>query len=349
MNITRDNYEVFFLDFLEGNLKVDQIDQFLDFLNQNPDLKEELQLFESLNLPKEQVVFNGKHQLYKDGSDHRNGEDNRIIAYLEDDLSSDERLLFENHLADDPDLKKEYKLFLQTRLIPDHSIHFTNKNKIYKKSGSKVILTWMVSVAAMFFLAWGINSIFQSESKLIPVNKTQPMADNSPKQMPEVKKIEPLEKSIAAESHESVKIPRKVMPAPVPVVHNIVPTAQEAIIAEKSDSTEHETEILNEIAPKQAPLDVNPEGNQLAVLSPEPKEKTQTEPKVVTLDEFLVNKARKVSAEGLLSAQKIARAGLDAATEISGERLGFVEKNGKIEKIRFESRLLAFSIPLKKK
>jgi hypothetical protein len=111
MKITRDNYEVFFLDFLEGNLKVDQIDQFLDFLNQNPDLKEELQLFESISIPEEQIVFSGKQQLYKANTDQKNGEELRTIAYFEGDLSSEDRVLFENQLADDPELNKEYNCF----------------------------------------------------------------------------------------------------------------------------------------------------------------------------------------------------------------------------------------------
>ena len=51
MKITRDNYESFFIDYIEGNLPENMIDQFLDFLNQNPDLKEELHLFEEVNLP----------------------------------------------------------------------------------------------------------------------------------------------------------------------------------------------------------------------------------------------------------------------------------------------------------
>ena len=345
MKISRDNYEPFFLDFLEGNLKVDQIDQFLEFLNQNPDLKEELQLFKNMNLPEEIIEFSGKSQLYKSSADQKSGNENRIIAYLEDDLSSGDRILFENHLADDPELNKEYTRFLQTRLVPDQSAHFPNKNKIYRKSGSKVFLPWMVSVAAMLFLAWGINSIFQSENRTVQDSKTQPIADFSPKQIPEVKKTESLEETISVQNRKSVRIEKKV----TPLLEPMAPEISEAVLAEKSDSAEREKEILNEIAPKRAPFEVNSEPVQLALSSPEPKEKIQTEPKVVSIDEFLVNKAKQVSSEGLHSAQKIARAGLDAASELSGERLGFVEKNGKIEKIRFESKLLAFSIPLKKK
>ena len=60
MIITRDNYESFFMDYLEGNLEENLIDQFLDFLKQNPDLKEELHLFEEVSLPVEYIVVQEK-------------------------------------------------------------------------------------------------------------------------------------------------------------------------------------------------------------------------------------------------------------------------------------------------
>jgi hypothetical protein len=69
----------------------------------------------------------------------------------------------------------------------------------------------------------------------------------------------------------------------------------------------------------------------------------------LSIEEFLASKAKKVGDKGLLSARRLARAGLDVASGISGERIGYVEKDGKIESIGFESKLFAFSIPMKKK
>ena len=349
MKITRDNYEVFFLDFLEGNLKVDQIDQFLDFLNQNPDLKEELQLFESTNIPEENIIFSGKQKLYKSYPDQLIGEQNTIIAYLEDDLNSEDRILFENQLTHNSELNKEYVLFSKTRMVPDQSVTFPDKNKIHRKSGSKVLLTWMTSIAAMLLMAYGINSVFHSEIKTIRDNKIQPIAEYSPKQITEPKITEPLSKSVSPEHRKVVKVKHKVIPIPVPSIQGQSPNATEAILAENADLARRETEVINEIALRQDPLEVNSEVKQLAISAPDPIGGVKSEPKVVSLDEFLVNRAKQVSAEGLLSVQKIAHAGLDAATELAGDRLSFVEKIGKIEKIRFESKLLAFSIPLKKK
>jgi hypothetical protein len=68
----------------------------------------------------------------------------------------------------------------------------------------------------------------------------------------------------------------------------------------------------------------------------------------MTIDEFLANRAKKVSSEGLLSAQRIARVGLGLASELSGDRIGYSVKDGKISSVEFESKLMAFSIPLKK-
>ena len=86
MKITRDNYEPFFLDYLEGNLDENKIDQFLDFLEKNPDLKEELQLFEHVNLPEEHFDFSGKESLYKSAAEEKLMLENKVIAYLEGDM-----------------------------------------------------------------------------------------------------------------------------------------------------------------------------------------------------------------------------------------------------------------------
>jgi len=63
MNLNRNNYEAYFIDFLEGNLNPAHVDQFLEFISQNPDLKEELHWFELISRPTEQVSFQYKNKL----------------------------------------------------------------------------------------------------------------------------------------------------------------------------------------------------------------------------------------------------------------------------------------------
>ena len=112
MKITRDNYEPFFLDYLEGNLDENMIDQFLDFLEKNPDLKEELHLFEHVNLPEEHIDFSGKESLYKSAAEEKLMLEDKIIVYLEGDMEQEDRKLFEIYLSGHPELQKEYNLFI---------------------------------------------------------------------------------------------------------------------------------------------------------------------------------------------------------------------------------------------
>src|ERR1035437_8682868 len=130
MKITRDNYESFFLDYLEGKLKISQIDEFLDFLEQNRDLKDELHQFENVHLPEEQIFFTDKGKLYKSVSDQTVIHENKLIAYLEGDLEKEERIGFEAYLANHQELQKEYNLFVKTRLIPDSEIRIPDKHKL---------------------------------------------------------------------------------------------------------------------------------------------------------------------------------------------------------------------------
>ena len=101
--------------------------------------------------------------------------------------------------------------------------------------------------------------------------------------------------------------------------------------------------------PIMASLETEPVVAQLAVSHSVTIEKINSSPHVVTLDKFLTSRVKRVGGEGLLSANKIIRTGLNVASELSGERLGYKVKNGKITSLDFESKLMAFSIPLQKK
>ena len=172
--ITRDNYEALFIDYLEGNLPENEIDQFLDFLNQNPDLKEELHRFEDVFLPEEHVVYNEKQKLHKSLADEALRLENKTIAYMEGDLEKNERKLFESYLETQPKLRKEYELFTKTKLVPDLSVKFAPKNKLYHKPIQTLVLNWVARAAAIVVLTWGIGSLFQTPNKpKIAQNKTE--------------------------------------------------------------------------------------------------------------------------------------------------------------------------------
>ena len=347
MTITRDNYEPYFLDFLEGNLEETQIDQFLDFLELNPDLKEELQLLENMTLPEEQIEFSGKDKLYKSSADFKAATERKMIASLEGDLDSDEQKSFESWLAGHPELKRDYELFSKIRLIPDPTVKFPEKKKLYRKSGNQIFLTWVTRAAAVVVLFWGINSLFQTEN-------TPPLQRSSKEVASLTPEKETAKQTKSEKKNTKINIPDKAksVTESTPMKTKSIRENTKAQLEEKRvvevKFPERDLIALTEISPRTASLESVPVDNQLAFSHIETVQKINDQGKVMTIDEFLTSRAKKVGNEGLLSAHRIIRAGLGIASELSGERIGYKEKNGKITSLDFESKLMAFSIPLKK-
>ena len=252
MKITRDNYEPFFLDYLEGNLEETMIDQFLDFLEQNPDLKEELQLFDNIHLPEEQVAFSGKQHLYKTAQDEKPAFEMKTIAYMEGDLKDDERESFETYIAAHPELQKEYELFGKTRLVADTEIKFPQKQKLYRKSGTIIALNWVARAAAVVVLIWGINSLFQPGSQKVGTSVIPEIASVKPQAKPAEIKTEPekiiRENEIAQNS--AVKVSKKPAIAQEQISNKPEQKNEVEEIFQERDLTE-----MNEISPILAMLE----------------------------------------------------------------------------------------------
>jgi len=347
MKITRDNYESFFMDYLEGNLQENLIDQFLDFLNQNPDLKEELHLFEDVNLPEEHVVFQEKTQLYKNQADENRRLENSVVAYLEGDLDVAENKAFEAYLAVHPELKKEYHLFAKTRLVPDSGIRYPHKQKLYRKPGYSIVLDWTARVAAVLVLIWGINSLYQSGNEVNQEKVNAELAELNPKPEPPVKKMETKEK--VQEAEVQVKVEPEKVSKPIKTNRNQTNSQPEGKRLVEPKSVEPNITALAEISPINARLELVAVENQLAVKHSINVLKINDPVNPIGVEEFLASRVKKVGNEGLLSAQRIARLGLNLASELSGERIEYSVKDGKIARVGFESKLMAFSIPLEKK
>ena len=348
MIITRDNYEPFFLDYLEGKLEENMIDAFLDFLEQHPDLKEELHLFEEIELSEEPIVFPGKGHLYKSEAEEKTAFEIKSIALMEGDLKNEEGELFEAYLASHPELKKEYELFTQTRLVTDTGIQYPGKQHLYKKSAAFIWLNWAVAAAAVVVILLGINVLLESEKNRglpsseqeIALVKPQPAA---PKQL-----AEPTVKTPEAKTVERT-VPKTDPKTQTPDQHIKVNRQATKAATMDTPAVQRDLKVMEEITPLLASLEVEAEQIQLAVSYGVKVKNIQDSRNVMTLDEFLASRAKKAGNEGLLSAHRIIRTGLNVASELSGDRIGYNVKNGKVSSIGIETKLLAFSIPLQKK
>jgi hypothetical protein len=125
MQINRNNYGAFFLDYWESNLDDQGREALALFLEENPDLQDEFFDFKSaagtLLASKDQLVFPGKQRLKKiivqsvDEIDQDNFEQ-YIIAFLENDLTEDQLNVFDRFRLANPEINNEIELYKKAYL-----------------------------------------------------------------------------------------------------------------------------------------------------------------------------------------------------------------------------------------
>ena len=137
MDINRNNYESFFMDYLDGEMSPDQVIRLMSFLKENPDLKTELEEFEEINIEPDKKIFESKITLKKRFVVNDSNFDDFCIASLEGDLNEEEATLFQNWLQENPLKVKEFELYKKARIIPE-KITFDFKSTLKKSSGGRI-------------------------------------------------------------------------------------------------------------------------------------------------------------------------------------------------------------------
>jgi len=139
MDINRGNYELFFINFLEGQLNQDEMEALKAFLLLNPDLRdefEEMQEFESGGpVFNNDFLFQGKENLHKSISEKQintQNIDEFLIASLENDLDVFAQKRLDDFLDQNPAYFKNLELFKKTYQKPDLDIKFPEKTRLKK-------------------------------------------------------------------------------------------------------------------------------------------------------------------------------------------------------------------------
>jgi hypothetical protein len=128
------NYEAFLLDYLEGNLSAENTADLLLFLEQNPDLKVELEsLSEIILSPDKAVIAEFKEGLHQTESRIKHRFHELAIALYDQSISGSEKQELDNLIVQYPLLEKEFNALGNTYLKPDYSVIFTNKSSLQKQ------------------------------------------------------------------------------------------------------------------------------------------------------------------------------------------------------------------------
>jgi len=341
MKLTRDNYEIWFLEYSDGKLDQSQIDAVHRFIAVNPDLAGELDTLTPVLSKNHLQPFPGKDGLKKSLYEDPAHLENSILASLEGDLSGMEQEMLDRWISDKPDQLELFQRFKQARIKPNPHIRYPRKAQLKRKSIVHANWIWISSIAALFLLAL---FIFQPGDKKKELATTVEMSkSNTPKTSTSA--------GIAETTHNRASDePEKLIAATKPssgtLVHlsknqtkNLPPIFTElrrsdtvALLLPKTGEVKSDFLLFADLAPIREPM----AGYSLSG--------------EISLADYLKKKYEALKADEpklIITREEIVVAGLHLFSKLPGRRLtGRRDAEGNLRSISFNSQLLAFSIPL---
>jgi hypothetical protein len=187
MNITRHNYETYFLLYTDNELPEQERMAVDNFVRENPDLKPELELLLQTSLPPETVSFRFKNDLLKQENPFTQEQ---LLQYLDNELDETESSKIAASISNNAAMKAEWEILQRTKLDNNDVVVFEHKKDLYRHENNVVaIFTWRrVAIAAAIIAAlfFGATILFNKNTG----NDEMATNDKSPVTSP-VKEIKP--------------------------------------------------------------------------------------------------------------------------------------------------------------
>ena len=349
MKISRENYEMWFMDWLDNNLTGSQAEELNSFLDENPDLQEEFNDLCVLNLRPTACILKGKQKLLRSSSDLPERQFEILCAAAaENDLREEEQIEIDEIISQDPGKVRTLEIYKRLRLKAPEIV-YPNKRKLFRLSaGQKVYrVVWTglsaAAVVSIIFLTGVLNRSGRLEDNTtVALEKTAhlPQADNR----------------IAVENKNPTFV-EKTSP----------PLAQKKteLVAENMQSipVEQENEIEKISAPEKVslivpPLQENLQDNSLVAVNIPIKSVPEHDPDDgrSNIGRFIAQRFRSkvldepAASDKPLKGYEIAEAGIEGLNKLLGWQMALTTKNdekGDVKSVNFNSRMLKFNAPVK--
>ncbi|MEI9908502.1 MAG: hypothetical protein WDO71_01835 [Bacteroidota bacterium] len=170
MKLNRNNYEEYFILYLDNELGSEDRREVENFANENPDLKAELDiLLQSKFSPDIGITFNNKESLMAGDSSSisMNNYEEWLLSYTDNELTAEERKDVEGFVAEYPSVKKEFDLLQQTKLQPEEIV-FPDKESLYRKEEKVRVVAmrwWRIAAAAVLLIGISTTAIVLINNK----------------------------------------------------------------------------------------------------------------------------------------------------------------------------------------
>ena len=360
MKPNRSNYEIWFTDFLDGNLSEIQVEELKVFLKENPDLNEELNGLTMVTLNPPDFTFSGKNALGKSAESLSEQQFEYLcIASLENDLTPGQKSDMNEIISRNEMKRKSFEQIQKLKLKP-LSASFAGKSSVKKlTAGQKIFRLSVVGLSAAATIAI-IISIFQ----FTPENTKRELTQTAQIITPDTIFIESGQ-PVAIKEPETNTIRNSGRPA-------IRKSITEILVSEVNLTL---PEQFNQEGPDSLPIFLRPEAlnplkveipeNFIAAYSPEAYSIRIYDPAYIPpLIEYRSNvqlflarlfheKIMKDTNSGTrpVESYEIAQAGIKGLNKLFGWEIALqknTDENGDIRSYNFSSRLLKFNAPVKK-
>lgn len=341
--LTRDNYEIWFVDYLDGNLGNHEISQLEHFLSENPDLQDEFQGIKGLILEPEHLTFDRKNELVKQDLDDPILFSEACVSFIENNASTIQKSQLLTYVENRPEKNKELSLFKATLLQANLQIVFPHKEKLYRKLSLFTLPTIIRMAAAMLAGLIVATGIYFTQNNAI---QSKYVAHNGPFKNMQTEQSEQSEQSTIT---DNIRIEKNI--TTVNASKNIKHSSIASTIAPKTPKDNllrfSKLEPLQAVQKKLSAT--------VIVFEPTTLETTQTnaaKPKDPGLFASLFQTGKKseeyINAARKLQEVRVTPSLLNLLAEVSSDRLSYAENaKGDIAEINYESRLLSFSVPVK--
>ncbi|HTE24489.1 anti-sigma factor family protein [Flavitalea sp.] len=170
MNINRDNYEEFFVLYIDKELNPAERAAVENFVKQNPDLEREMEMLEQTILPLDEMeTFGNKDVLFRKENEPVNELINELnceeffVLYADNELNNNQNALVEEFIYRHPQYQEHFELIQQVKFQPEKHIVFPDKSILYRSEHDNKVVpmfsrmrSWkMVAAAAVLLMIGG--------------------------------------------------------------------------------------------------------------------------------------------------------------------------------------------------
>lgn len=191
MNINRHNYETFFLLYVDKELSAAEKKAVDMFVQENPDLQIELALLKDTVIKADDIVLDKKDWLYME--EGVSAMEENLLLYADDELTAADKKTIEAMLATNKKTRTAWSVLKQTKLQPDMTVVFADKQSLYREEAGRVVVFkwWRVAAAAILlgFGLWTGVAVYKNYNRM--ATSSTELANNGKTQSGQTKTVVP--------------------------------------------------------------------------------------------------------------------------------------------------------------